>query len=61
MDQNYQTTNNSLINIFKVFQQLIISKILKTIINISKIKIYKNTIFINFFNKNALANKIKKA
>ena len=41
--------------------QLLISNILRSIINISRIKIDYNIFFTNFFNKFILINKIKRA
>ena len=52
--------SNNLINTSKVFWQFIINNTLRTLINISKIKIYNNTFFKNFFNKSILVSKVKK-
>ena len=57
---NYKSISNGLINILKIFWQLIISNPLKTTINTNETKLYHHIFFKNFINKFFLANKLER-
>ena len=61
INKKYKIISNGLINILKVFCQLIIYNILRIIMKISKIRIYYYIFFNNFYNISISINRVEGA